>query len=84
MFYIISKKIKHKTRPVVFIFLVVYSCFRPPNRLFFRLKTFSVVSLIRHSVVGNQKTGFLIMWLICSFSESFPPGCGAGGHNRFL
>ena len=28
-------------------------CFRPPNRLFFRLKNISVVSSIRHSARGN-------------------------------
>ena len=34
---------------VVFRFADYLFCFRPPNRLFFRLKTISVVSLIRNS-----------------------------------
>ena len=35
---------------VVFRFVDYLFCFRPPNRLFFRLKTISVESSIRHSV----------------------------------
>ena len=34
---------------VVFHFVDYLFCFRPPNRLFFRLKTSSVVSSIHHS-----------------------------------
>ena len=44
---------------VVFHFVDYLFCFRPPNRLFFILKTISVVSSIRHSVNmihGNENS----------------------------
>ena len=47
-----SKKIKHKNRSVVFIFLVVYSVFVHQSISFFCLKTISVVSSIHHSESG--------------------------------
>ena len=75
---------------LLLIFFVDYLfCFRPPSRLFFRLKTISDVSSIRNSDFYIVKLGFrglLIIFLIlllnpdCGYSLE-PPG--RGGSNVY-
>ena len=67
---------------VVFRFVDYLFCFRPPNRLFFRLKTISVVSSICHSdVVGAHKNDLSKAILMSTYNIDFYEAILMSTHN---